>query len=76
MGTKNKPGQFDCYAKAEPHEPMFTLLARDPLAPMLVELWASMREHLAGNPSKVAEARQCAKDMRVWLRAWLSRNTS
>lgn len=43
MGTKNKPGKYDCYANAEPDEPMFVLLARDPLAPFLVSLWAKMR---------------------------------
>ncbi len=66
MGTKNNPGQFDCYANAAPDEPMFVLLARDPLAPILVELWASLREHAAGNPSKVAEARSCAVAMCAW----------
>lgn len=69
MGTKNNPGNFDCYANAEPDEPMFVLLARDPLAPILVELWASLRAHAAGNPSKVAEARTCAESMRVWRAA-------
>lgn len=43
MGTKNKPGNFDCYASAEPDEPMFTLLARDRLAGHLVSLWSKMR---------------------------------
>lgn len=43
MGTKNEPGEFDCHAKAEPDEPRFTLLARDPLAPHLVRLWAAAR---------------------------------
>ena len=66
MGTKQNPGQYDCYEKAHENEPMFVLLARDPLAPILVELWASFREHVAGNPSKVAEARKCARDMRDW----------
>ena len=66
MGTKNNPGRFDCYEAADPDEPMFVLLARDPLAPALVELWATLREHYAGNPSKVAEARECAKAMREW----------
>ena len=41
----------------DPDEPMFVLLARDPLAPILVDLWASLRAHNAGNPAKVAEAR-------------------
>ena len=44
MGTKDQPSRFDCYDKAEPEEPLFTLLGRDPLAPPLVEAWAMMRE--------------------------------
>jgi hypothetical protein len=43
MGTKNNPGEFDCYAAAEPDEPLFTLLGRDPLASHLVRLWAALR---------------------------------
>lgn len=66
MGTKLKPGQFDCYENAAPDEPMFVLLARDPLAPILVRLWADLRKHAAGNPSKVAEAQTCATDMETW----------
>lgn len=63
MGTKLNPGKFDCYDKAEPDEPMFVLLARDPLAPILVQLWADLSE---GNLSKVFEARQCAVSMKDW----------
>lgn len=44
MATKENPGQFDCYANAKPDEPMFVLLARDEFAPLLVEIWAAMRE--------------------------------
>lgn len=66
MGTKNNPGQFDCYAKANDDEPMFVLLARDPFAPILVKLWADLRAHAAGNPSKVQEARDCAVAMDTW----------
>lgn len=40
MGTKNDPGPNDCYAKALPDEPIFTLLARSPEAPGLVREWA------------------------------------
>lgn len=43
MGTKNNPGKFDCYASAEPDEPMFVLLARDPSAPWLTVAWAALR---------------------------------
>lgn len=35
--------ELDCYQKAEEGEPKFTLLARDPLAPFLVALWAALR---------------------------------
>lgn len=44
MGTKSFPGMFDCYDEAKPDEPLFTLLARDPLAPHLVKMWAMMRK--------------------------------
>ena len=64
MGTKNNPGEFDCYDNAGPDEPMFVLLARDPLAPILVDLWASMRTLAFGNPAKIHEARVCAEAMR------------
>lgn len=43
MGTKNNPGEYDCYAAAAPDEPLFILRANDPLAPHLVRLWAAAR---------------------------------
>ncbi len=63
MATKNKPGKFDCYANAEPDEPMFILLGRDRHAPSVVRQWADMREIEGEDPAKVAEARQCAEAM-------------
>lgn len=42
MGTKNNPAPYDCYANAEPDEPLFILLARDERAAILVEAWACM----------------------------------
>jgi hypothetical protein len=66
MGTKNNPGKFDCYANAEPDEPMFILLGRDKNAPSLVDLWANQRELDGEDPAKVAEAKECAKAMRRW----------
>jgi len=44
MGTKASPGHFDCHAAALPDEPLFVLLARDPLASTLVRLWAAVRQ--------------------------------
>jgi hypothetical protein len=75
MGTKLNPGKFDCYANALPDEPMFTLLARDPYAPWLLEEWAGEREtqiengrRPASDIAMVVEARQCAENMREWRR--------
>ena len=73
MGTKNNPGDCDCYENALPDEPMFILLARDPSAPDLVEDWATQRaKEIAGGrrPSSdeamVDEAISCAAAMRHW----------
>jgi len=69
MGTKNRPGHFDCYANAEPDEPMFILLGRDPMAGYLVREWADMRERRGEDPAKVQEARDCADALDAWARA-------
>ena len=66
MGTKNNPGNFDCYANAAPDEPMFVLLARDKHAPTLVWLWAALREIDGEDEAKVAEARNCMMSMLLW----------
>ncbi len=71
MGTKNNPGAYDCYAAAAPDEPIFILLARDKLAPILVDLWAALRDQHGcedhperDHSQKANEARQCAQAMR------------
>lgn len=66
MGTKSNPGAFDCYANAEPDEPMFILLGRDRHAPTLVWLWSMMRELDGEDLAKVAGARQDVEDMLRW----------
>lgn len=75
MTTKNNPGPFDCYAKADPDEPMFVLLGRDPVAAEVVEEWLVKRMtfHKERTPAMVrAEAAQevqayeCAAAMRAW----------
>lgn len=63
MGTKNNPGAYDCHAKAEPDEPLFTLLGRDIHAPVMVRLWADHREVAGEDPKVVAEARKLAQEM-------------
>lgn len=73
MGTKNNPGKFDCYANALPDEPMFVLLARDPIFFDLVHLWAQRRQHdieCGDRPDSdrlmVGEAEECAWNGRRW----------
>jgi hypothetical protein len=66
MGTKNNPARYDCYSNADPDEPMFILLARDPLAPVLVELWVTLRDAADPDAAMGAEALDCADAMRAW----------
>lgn len=69
MGTKNKPGKFDCYEKAEPDEPMFVLIGRDPAAAQLVRLWAAIHADMGDTkPEKLEEARECADQLEKWAR--------
>lgn len=67
MGSKNNPSKFNCYDRAEPDEPMFVLLGRDPLAPLLIELWAKIRHAMGEDVEKVLEAKSCANDCAHWL---------
>lgn len=66
MGTKSNPGKYDCYAKAAPDEPLFTLLARDKHAPEVIKFWASLKIKDGENPNKISEALDCAEHMRDW----------
>lgn len=80
MGTKNNPGRFDCYTKADPDEPMFVLLARDPIAPILVRLWIAISKqpelmdkfqvdkNYPPTDEKSLEAWNCADAMELWHR--------
>jgi hypothetical protein len=67
MATKNNPGQYDCYQNAAPDEPMFVLLGRDRHAPVLVRLWALLRDAEGEVPAKVQEAMTCFVAMTAWL---------
>jgi len=55
MGTKNNPSRHDCYAKAEPDEPLFTLLGRDPQGANLVHLWIRLRNKDAQGARRLLE---------------------
>lgn len=68
MGTKTNAGQFDCYANADPDEPMFVLLGRDRHAAMLVRIWALLRHGEDEDAVKVTEALACADQMEAWQR--------
>ncbi len=48
MNNKLEPSEFDAYQKAQSDEPFFTLLARDPMSPSLIEAWAYLRSGQIG----------------------------
>lgn len=55
MATKENPGKFDCYANAKEDEPMFVLLARDPLAPAIVRAWRYLRAGMLAEAMLILE---------------------
>jgi hypothetical protein len=70
MATKSNPGVYDCYADADPDEPIFVLLGRDRHAPGAVRQWAydraqaiSRGEKPIEDRAKVTEALECADAM-------------
>lgn len=69
MGSKNNPGQFDCYANAHPDEPMFVLLGRDRIGGSLVRLWAAAKRTFREDPKKLQEAVDCSAAMDAWCGA-------
>jgi hypothetical protein len=76
MGTKEKPGRFDCIEKALTDEPVFVLLARDETAPLFVTEWATTRaaQVMAGERPmddlpQIVEALECAQAMITWRKA-------
>jgi hypothetical protein len=69
MGTKADPGPFNCHAAAAPDEPIFTLLARDKHAALLVNLWAVLRALDRGpDDPKVVESCNVVDAMNEYLR--------
>jgi hypothetical protein len=63
MGTKNNPGDFDCYAKLAPDEPYFIVRGQDILAPGVVRRWATLALEAGVDRAKIAEAERVAYDM-------------
>lgn len=61
MATKHTDS---CFQHAEDDEPLFTLLARDPLAPVVIGVWALLRQETGGD--KVTEALEVAEQMKEW----------
>lgn len=71
MGTKNNPGNFNCYAAAMPDEPIFILMGRDPAAPVAMEFWIEERQRLGkavdqDDLDKIEENRTLQGAFRRW----------
>lgn len=73
MGTRRNPGNYNCYANADPHEPMFTLLGRDKFGASLVRLWVAARQAISGGSraetEKLLEAGVVSSDMQKWCQS-------
>jgi hypothetical protein len=67
VGSKSRPSKYDCFSKAEPDEPMFVLLGRDPCAPILIDTWCELRKRMGEDFEKLDEARACAEACEQWL---------
>lgn len=65
MGTKDNPGEFDCYDKALSDEPIFVLLARDPTAPLCILKWIGHNVDTISD-EKLKEAFACYNAMKTW----------
>ncbi len=63
MATKHTDG---CFQKAEDDEPLFTLLARDPMASVLVQIWATSCEAMGQPEHRSEEANKVAEAMDAW----------
>ena len=76
MGTKNNPGEFDCYKNLHPDEPYFLIRANDIFGPVVVRMWAQLykafkpiaktRAGRARQRRKVKEANTLANRMEAW----------
>ena len=77
MGTKNNPGRFDCYANADPDEPMFIVLGRDAAAPIAIRAWIDQRIASGKNKpddEQIVEAREIADAMEQYRTQRAARN--
>jgi hypothetical protein len=66
MGTKQDPSRFDGYGKAEPDEPVFTLIGRDPAAPALIREWVRHHQNAKTDGTQLMEALAVADEMDRW----------
>ena len=58
-----------CLNKADADEPLFVLRANDPIAPMVVRIWASLSSQMgAHDRDKTCNAFHAAQDMEAWYR--------
>lgn len=74
MGTKNNPGRWDCYANADPDEPLFVLRGQDSTASLVVTLWRAMKMEMKEqgtsqiSEEKLEEARECSLALEKWAK--------
>src|SRR5258708_660033 len=77
MATKNNPGPVNCYAKLEPDEPFYLLMARSRLAPLHArmelmnrqwEIRLGLRPDTPAEHAQITEGLKCITEMEIWYR--------
>jgi hypothetical protein len=77
MATRNDPGPVDCYARLEPDEPYYLLMARSRLAPLHArmelmnrqwEMRLGLRPDTPEERAQVTEGLKCVTQMEIWYR--------
>lgn len=80
MTTKLTAGNDDCYARLEPDEPYFCLMARDPDFSLVIRQWAfnrrlqiesGVRPDTKENNEQISQALECAQDGKSWRDGWM-----
>jgi pyrroloquinoline quinone (PQQ) biosynthesis protein C len=64
--TKADELKYGCINRCADDEPVFVLRAHDRCAPKTIRLWADFAESQGVTPTKVAEAREVARQMERW----------
>lgn len=64
IDEENMPGST--WNKTDAREPVFVLVGRDRLAPILVRMWVTLARFMGVKAKKLQEAAELASQMEAW----------